>query len=188
MRQLQLPVAPLRQQPPHPLPRLPWYIDGMDDPTPTVDAASKPLRRIRRTRIAASMFFGVLTVLLCLMCVRSFWRYDYVSREHVDYTICVSNNGFLEFRRTRSMFSSNKPINARWRMGSTSANGRFFEHLFWQDQRFTSFILPYSYLVYATAIGTVLPWLLSSRFSLRAMLIATTLVAIPLAIGVWLAY
>jgi hypothetical protein len=63
----------------------------------------------------------------------------------------------------------------------------FFQHLFWQDQPFTSFILPYSYLVYAIAIGTVLPWFLSSRFSLRAMLIATTLVAILLAIGVWLA-
>jgi hypothetical protein len=163
-------------------------LTGVDDLTLTVDAPSKPPLRLWRTRIAVSVFFGVLTVLLCLMWMRSFWRYDYVSHEQVDYTICVSNNGYLEFRRSRSRwFSSNKPIDATWTMGSTSANGRFFQHLFWQDQRFTSYILPYSYLVFATAIGAALPWLLSSRFSLRAMLIATTLVAILLALGVWLA-
>ena len=48
----------------------------MDDPTPTVDAPSKPPLRFRRTRIAVSVFFGVLTVALCVLWVRSYWRFD----------------------------------------------------------------------------------------------------------------
>ena len=44
----------------------------MVDATPTVDAPSKPHQRFRRTRIAASVFFAVLTVAMCVLWVRSY--------------------------------------------------------------------------------------------------------------------
>jgi hypothetical protein len=47
---------------------------GMEDLTPTADAP-KPLRS-RRTRIGVSILFGVLTVALCVLWVRSYWRKD----------------------------------------------------------------------------------------------------------------
>jgi len=46
-------------------------LPGMDDPTPTVDAPDKPPHRFRRTRIAVSVFFGVLTAALVMLCVQA---------------------------------------------------------------------------------------------------------------------
>lgn len=40
------------------------HLTGMDDATPIVDASGKPPRRFRRARIAVSVFFGLLAVVL----------------------------------------------------------------------------------------------------------------------------
>jgi len=47
-------------------------LSGMSDPTPTVDVPSTPPIRFRRTRIAVSVFFGLLTVVLVALWIRSY--------------------------------------------------------------------------------------------------------------------
>jgi len=49
---------------------------GMPNATPPADVSAKPRRRFRRLRIAVSVFFGVLTLVLCVLWVRSYWRYE----------------------------------------------------------------------------------------------------------------
>ena len=51
---------------------------------------------IRRVRIAVSVFFGVMTVALCVLWVRSYWRLDFVSRIYSHRTTLYSNNGYLQ--------------------------------------------------------------------------------------------
>jgi hypothetical protein len=53
---------------------------GMPDETPESDVPSKPPMQLRRVRIAVSAFFGVLSVALCVLWVRSYSRCDIVTR------------------------------------------------------------------------------------------------------------
>src|SRR5262245_58990054 len=56
-------------------------LSAMSDPTPATAATDTPLRpllRFRRTRIAVSVIFGLLTVALCVLWVRSLWRSDWI--------------------------------------------------------------------------------------------------------------
>lgn len=55
--------------------------------TPTT--ASYVPGKLRRVHIAASVFFGLLTVALCLLWVRSYWRCDIVSR--LDISLALSS-------------------------------------------------------------------------------------------------
>ena len=56
---------------------------------------------IRRLRIAASVFFAVVTVALCVLWVRSYWRVRSCSARHVAASVA---NGFIrQWRDLRRM-------------------------------------------------------------------------------------
>jgi hypothetical protein len=55
---------------------------------------------IRRLRIAASVFFALIAVGLCVLWVRSYWRADQCFHVGTKYTLLLSNYGHLQFVHT----------------------------------------------------------------------------------------
>jgi hypothetical protein len=81
-----------------------------------------------------------------------------------------------------SRFQSNG--NGLWigarRSGKWGFTGELFSLSNWVVQT------PYWFIVVLTTVITIAPWLTTRRFSLRTLLFATTLVAVVLALIVWL--
>ena len=164
----------------------------MDDPTPIVEALSKPPQRFRRTRIAVSVFFGVLTVALCVLWVRS--------RSIIDVAgISPASNCWLAIassaREIELTILNGGPAGptADWygyhSIHSANAFGERVHEprpkLKWvRTARELRLTVPIIAVVVAAAILAAVPWIL---MFLRTMLIATTLVAVVLGFGVWLA-
>jgi hypothetical protein len=153
----------------------------MDDPTPTVDAPRNPPRRFRRTRIAVSAFFGLLTVMLCVLWVRSYWHLDvaygwfpiplYLQLDSCDGDIKLIAN--QEEQPTDVHYESKPPapFQRHW-------NFRIEEHPdygWWLDVT-----VPYWCLILVSTAVTAITFQGPMQFSLRALLIATTLVAVVL--------
>lgn len=152
-------------------------MSGMVDPTPTVDAPSKPHQRFRRTRITASLFFAVLTVTLCMLWVRSFHWDDAITRMAPNLQVIASEYGDLVFLDDHDTWGSKRP----WRYRSEKIDEP--QYMAWWMGTRVSHLYPAAFFA-ALAIMTF-PY--SARFSLRAMLIATTLAAVVLGLGVWAA-
>jgi ABC-type glycerol-3-phosphate transport system permease component len=145
----------------------------------------------RRTRIAVSVFFGLLTVVLCVLWVRSYTTEAIV-------TIGISPGpGFM-------VGSSGGELSvARFgRIGGSVSRGlcawenRYEGRLAWEGSpfneilglRFGSFFVavPHCIAVAMTAAasaGSLVRW----RFSLRTLLFATTLIAVALGLIAWAA-
>jgi hypothetical protein len=142
--------------------------------------------RFRKLRIAWSVFWGVLTALLIVLWVRSYWWED----------AFYGNAGTLEVRSAAGhiMFHQ-RPLPQRspgWTHESgliTGRRGFGMCHLgFWylNNSEFTTAITSYWFPVLLSAITATLSWIRwSRRFGLRTLLIATTLVALVLGWVVW---
>jgi hypothetical protein len=149
---------------------------------------TKP-KRFRHLKIAWAVFFAVLTVALCVLWVRSYWCVDNIGKSP---NILFSNQGTVHFswrdgepwidwtlwhypipaRNLNSPFAVSK---APWQFQL-----RIFglkNHTIWD---------PHWFLALGFAAIAPLSWL-PFRFSLRTMLIVTTLVAVALALTVYLA-
>jgi hypothetical protein len=136
-----------------------------------------------------SFFFGVLTLLLCVMWVRSY-RQVLVMQGGIHTGHAFS---FQSKRGTVQFHCRNGP--AIWYLGNGNTKGILMvsqsgQHSFEfvNESGFVLVRVPHWFLTLlsgAACSALYSQW--SYRFSLRAMLIATTLVAIVLGIGVWLA-
>jgi len=162
----------------------------MPDTDSTSDPPVKPRKR-RRLRVAWSVFFGVLTVALCVLWVRSYWRQDdlaFITPNSMAVEIessCGYLMGFVvhdssgltvpkTYRNSKALPS--KPTSAHqqrfgWNVGASVTRLGF----------------PDWFLSAIFAALAALPWLshLPFRFSLRTMLIATTLIAVALGLLTW---
>jgi hypothetical protein len=141
----------------------------------------------RKLRIAVSVFFGLLTVALAVLWVRSFYWHDRVRAPSFNSggISVASMTGQIRIVRNVSLwnwsFETNlipdgyaaKPWRQRWGFGSNA--------------RSSVVVFPHESLIVVFALLTALPWASpTNRFSLRTLLIATTLVAAVLGLGVWL--
>jgi|tagenome__1003787_1003787.scaffolds.fasta_scaffold20711833_1 hypothetical protein len=142
--------------------------------------------RFRKLRIAWSVFWGLACVLLIVLWVRSYWWGDV-------FTFPQSSQGALGIGS----------INARIMFGATNddtfplwewlvePNRQPAEFLPWFEVSIRSvsseMYVPDWLLVILTISVAVLPWIrqLSWRFSLRTLLIATTLLAVVLGLVVY---
>lgn len=144
----------------------------------------KPLA-IRRVRVAVSVFFGLLTVLLCVLWVRSFWRHDNLSRHSGRSLTMVSvNSGEAIFIRYPDLGPSH-PIAFRSRAASEPPTRRFSV----EEGDIIVVVPAWCYAILSSLTGAVLCMARMDyvrRFSLRTMFMATTLLAIMLGLGVWL--
>jgi hypothetical protein len=169
---------------------------GMEDPTPTVDAPSRPPQRFRRTRIAVSVFFGVLTAALVVLWLRSLQKNEIYSRITSTGRLVTigANSGSVYFYSMKRQFTSMPTARDQYRTG--------FD---WQshDWRYSAvdaakatwlptitsapdvhISMPIMILIALLSGGSWQLWHKAS-FSLRTMLIATTLVAVVLGLATW---
>jgi hypothetical protein len=171
--------------------------------------------RYRKLRIAWSVFWGLACVLLIVLWVRSYFRVEFLLWQPTKTSFDVqSNSGKLYAGAcedpdlglmTRAWkFGSvpwredfrPKPTNARWDFESNPQSKHFDCQLFGFKCIFNSTPLgqhfdfsltaPYWFLVIAAAAAIGIPWIRwSKRFSLRTLLLATTLVAVVLGLIVY---
>jgi Na+/melibiose symporter-like transporter len=151
----------------------------------------------RKLRIAVSVFFAVLTVALCVMWVRSYkWR-DVIRCRTSGSNVIV----FASMKGKLIAYDYVLPnIAPQWELKTIEiVNGGYF----WADETqyrgILGFIVkdvlesrllgaPHWFFILSTVAIASAPWIRhSTRFSLRTLFIATTLVAVVLGLGVWLA-
>src|SRR5689334_15680121 len=129
--------------------------------------------KYRKLRIAWSVVWGVVAMLLVVLWVRSYWWYDWA-----DNKVC-SMNGKLWIREQfiltgrTSLHPLRNPGPARFGVSSLSAQKYNLNSIG------AGFALPYWLLLVLFSLFATLSWL-RLRFSLRTVLIVTTLVAVGL--------
>jgi hypothetical protein len=145
--------------------------------------------RFRKLRIAWSVVCGIACVLLIALWVRSYWRHDYVN------WMPTANRQVEVFAiQGRLVFGTwVQTTFVTWRHYSNPVADKqgalriikSYENAFGFAIVKPSLVVPYYFLVLVTGVVAVAPWLSMSRFSLRTLLIATTLVAVVLGLIVW---
>jgi len=173
----------------------------MSDETPTADVSAKPPRRFRRLRIAVSVFFAVLTAALCVLWVCSYsWR-DLVWARMPNFgtgSIASLNGKF----RCMVLWESAESANASFAWGRSripaqaASRSLMMSHVQhrWSGLGFELVNFPNPFAVAIPYWCLTPPFALGSyfiarhsqfRFSLRTMLIVTTLVAVVLGLVEW---
>jgi hypothetical protein len=141
-------------------------------------------------RITVSLFFGMLTVALCVLWVRSYWRCDVITHAGQQYRVFNSNSGYMKFTgmpRTVTEQLMGRPITSLgWKFGSHEASPNNVGSRLRYSARGWTLNLPYWAIATVTAGVGAASWHVP-RFSLRTLLIATTLVAVVLGLLVWAA-
>jgi hypothetical protein len=147
--------------------------------------------RFRKLRIAWSVFWGVACVLLIALWVRSYWWRDlwqtYIPPKAILLLSSEEGQAVAHLEISDSapgdyglgLSSYDEPAyRAGW-------HGREFEFRWYRYPNGVEVFMPHWFIVtLAAALGTI-PWI--RRFSLRTLLIATTLIAVVLGLAVYAA-
>lgn len=137
--------------------------------------------KYRKLRIAWSVAFGIVCLLLIVMWVRSYSRDDFVSGP-------VSNLRFFDLNshkgRVAIAWVRMPGFNMQWRVYSFQSGLEKMSSAWWhfrfdKPSRSWEIAVPYWFNVALAAAVTALPWL-RWRFSLRTLLVAMTLAAVGL--------
>jgi hypothetical protein len=160
-----------------------------------LSSVGKSMRRfLRYLRIAFSATCAIACVLLIVLWVRSYWRIDYIC-------IPLNHNQGMFGNLMLGMMGVGTTAHPEQQIITSELN---VEHVKFAADRFRS-LYPYGFGASSTAKSTfvvfpfwlavvcsaafaVAPWyrLIPYRFTLRTLLIATTLVAVVLGLIVWL--
>ena len=145
--------------------------------------------RFRKLRIAWSVLWGIVAVLLCVLWVRSYWYAD-------DLVVTLTKVHQLELQSVPGRcigfiaYAPSRPIRSFARYSSTapeSAAHTFAHHgILGGDWTMSTAWAAHGLIAAIAAMFAVAPWSRHVRFSLRTLLIATTLVAVVLGMIVWL--
>ena len=147
---------------------------------------------IRRVRIAVSVFFGLLTLALCVLWVRSYW--------YVEQVLCTVDEHFIFMGSLPGVFGfsilAEESVDPWiiYRLSTkewlASGEGQWLEqswggfHISYIDGPVV--MAPYWCWLLMPATLAAMPWLhYLKRFAVRTMLIATTLVAVVLGLIAW---
>jgi hypothetical protein len=163
-------------------------------------APEVPLRRFRKLRIAWSVAWGVVALLLIVLWMQSYWHHD-------GLLIRTSGNNFIQLGSENSKLSASwgygdRPLEklVSFHTGLIAAMSRVRGETLDQDKRpvyrgmgfkvirwanGAGYVLPIWFLLLSATFVGSLPWL-RWRFSLRTLLIAMTLIAVGLGTIVWL--
>jgi hypothetical protein len=148
----------------------------------------------RNFHIAWSVAWGVVAVLLVVLWIRSYWWFDWL-----DAAITPGHSGigvqsaFGKFR-VLMFYDSVDPI--WWSWNASKLEGfvaRSAAEVIGKSKLFDTSVrgafvvtVPQWLGVFAVTLIAALPWLPLKRFSLRTLLIATTLFALVLGLIVWM--
>jgi hypothetical protein len=152
--------------------------------------------RYRKLRIAWSVVWGVACVLLIALWVRSYWWADEL--RNPAGTVAMSVQGKVHFSGAAEFYPHEQLGNGTYYLGMNlwlyhilierRPSAAAYRHGYIVNSPTTKIVLPYLLIVGTTIFLAAAPWIrLSSRFSLRTLLIATTLVAVVLGLIVWAA-
>jgi hypothetical protein len=141
--------------------------------------------KFRKLRIAFSASCFVASLLLIGLGVRSYYSWDTVVRTNQSVALTISSsNGVLSLTGSdpSGPYSSPPPNGTvtwvRYSLDRSDPIPGF--HWTWSPT-LKSLQLPYWVIIFVTAMAAAIPWLgWSNRFSLRTLLIATTLIAVVL--------
>jgi hypothetical protein len=140
--------------------------------------------KYRKLRIAWTLVWGVLAILLCVLWIRSYWLNDNLSigagrplASFRPYVTFVSNWGFIQIMESRIL------DNGAWIYSNQPAWERTDVGFEWRDDG--AIKIPDIFLLVVAVAAGMAPWLNYKRFSLRTLLIATTLVAVVLGLIAW---
>lgn len=145
----------------------------------------------RKLRIAVSVFFGLLTVALCVLWVRSYWVSELLvtAKTPTAWSLGPIRGGLLlgtypqgTVNNWREWYLASSPSRS-----GTIVRSLRFSFDFSGDTK--SMVVPFWFLIGATcAFWMPLSWpTIRPQFSLRTLLIATTLVAVVLGLAAWVA-
>jgi hypothetical protein len=153
--------------------------------------------KFRKLRIAFSVTCLIACVLLIVLCVRSYYSTVFVvgplpnpygslliETKQGRVTICLSyGQGVLSAMNASPWGMHNKPLEEWEQVIPPLSTRAAFSYVRWNINHHY-LILPYWFLTILGGTLTALPWI-RGRFSLRTLLIATTLIAIGLGLIVW---
>ena len=147
--------------------------------------------KYRKLRIAWSVAWGVVAVLSVALWVRSYWRFDGLWWKIPVSISVTSTRGNLYFNEVFE-FDDHVPALAV-RPIERNVLGFVFRFASAFDRDVKNLrgtgrggSMPYLVALFVSTILAALPWFPFRRFSLRTLLIATTLVAVGLGLIVWL--
>src|SRR6187200_3437075 len=115
--------------------------------------------RYRKFRIAWSVAWGLLAVLLVVLCLRSYWRKDYIRRVDPDQTIAIGSDGGA-IRFTQAPIPSMRSTSI-WEFETGEASEKSPPAIrFSRDAWSAVFLLelPLWLLVSASAAVAIAPW------------------------------
>jgi hypothetical protein len=145
--------------------------------------------RFRKLRIAWSTLCGIATVLLIVLWVRSCWYVD-------DLVITLTKTRQLELQSVPGRcigfiaYAPSRPIGLFARYMNTTPEGAEHAHLkhgiLGGELAMSTVWVAHWILAAVFLFLGIAPWARYVKFSLRTLLIATTLVAIALGLIVWL--
>jgi FtsH-binding integral membrane protein len=146
--------------------------------------------RYRKLRVAWSITCSIACVLLIMLLVRSYWWVDNMLLPPSKRTMAISQEGVLVFSSQPVQYDTGyrwllsfsvDDIPSRIKSAPTSRWG------FSSGPFATFLIFPHWFPVLFFATLVAVPWIRQTpkRFSLRTLLIATTLIAMVLGLVVW---
>ena len=148
--------------------------------------------KYRKLRIAWSVAWAVVAVLLCVLWVRSYTSGDSIRRAGEENDIAL-----MSVIGTVQLASFHNPLGLRdgsWRISHTELDPttgpkNVFQWFDWDNDPSYGLRIITPWWIHVAIVATLgfLPWFSVRRFSLRTILIATTLVAVGLGLVVWLA-
>ncbi len=138
-------------------------------------------RLIRGIKITWTVFCGIACVLLVVLWVRSYWWNDTLLSRSLQVSSVYGGIAFVDYAEptpVKSWYFDTRPSGVRpWRSGFAL---RVVRDDFGWAINFPTWLPAILFAVIGTA-----PWGIGRRFSLRTLLIATTLVAVVLGLIVW---
>jgi hypothetical protein len=146
--------------------------------------------RFRKLRIAWSAMCGIACVLLIVLWVRSHWRLDSVNFSTTETKAAQSFDGVLAFFYTRKFSEPGITSHsyAEWAAAlKPPSRNKMPKWYFGSIQNGIIIKCPHWFPVLFLATSAAAPWYrrIPHQFSLRTLLIATTLVAVVLGLIVW---
>jgi hypothetical protein len=155
---------------------------ALRDPSPSTPHSS--YLKHHKVRIAWSMAWGLLAMIFCMLRLKSYWMRDtwvYDGRaQRIEFESVL---GWMTFETMADSPYGNNFNDDRWHIYHTVPPRNYFELV---TRAPVYYAVPHAAFVVLGALTAALPWL-RPRFSLRTLLIATTLFALVLGIIVWMA-
>ena len=148
----------------------------MTDASHHNDDPSKPPRRFHRLRVAASLFFVVVLYVLFVF-KNSSWM---ISRNFGPHTAVGVNNAYAYVIHSSHPYALDRgELPYGWAISNGPTTGRRAIFRWTTGVDGTTVTIPFWFFAWLAGICAMLPWV-PQRYTLRTLLVATTLVAVAL--------